>query len=266
MSVVFPETLVLSITLHGSMTTDDFMIEEFTIPSDMHVVKISAVAPGICNLMVEDDANVINSDIYRYYNSPALTLGNVERTLTDVIERLRQLETVNTIRQYPGAEASDYYRGIDTGFSVVKYDGTKPMIDKIFERSSKEGMSSINDYKITIINSPGRPDLFKLISKGHVGIETRASSQGELPTVTLSELVYYLRNKGVMNLVIFDFSCSQLDIDKRGERRLRRDAIRRGKNGGRKTLRRKHKTKTPSRKRKTRNGFSETRTLALPRH
>jgi hypothetical protein len=251
---MLPETLVLSITVHGSVNIEDWGVSQFNIPADMEIVKVSAVAPGVCNIMTEEDSVEINTTLREFYSDSDITLARAGQTLPKVIGLLRDIESrgIPIISKQNNPMSQHYIRHTDTGFSVVKYDGNTPMIDKVFSRSIGEGDENIHDFKINMLNVPGMPDLFKLFTTGKTTATTRASKSKEYTAIPLSEIVYYLRKNGVKNIVMFDFSCAEMDTDPRTERSFRRSAITRGMNGGkRKTRRRKNKTKTPSTRRRT---------------
>jgi hypothetical protein len=95
----------------------------------------------------------------------------------------------------------------------------------------------------------GQPDLHSLIVSERSGATmTRSSTkrEGEF-LLRLSTIVTFLRENGVKNILLFDFSCSEMsDSSERDIRNIRRNL--KGLNGG---LKRRRKTKRGGKKRRT---------------
>jgi hypothetical protein len=245
----FPETLVLSITLHGLISVENGAVTNFTVPQGMRILKVSAVTPGVCNVTTEEEITTANASIRNVFGSPQLTYKDVVSKLTPLIKTLKTLEsdTLPTIRSQLKKEEDVNMRNMlrytDKGFKVVEYESGKPIINKEFGRSDGEGLKSVEDYKITALNAVGQPDIHSLIVSERPGATmTRAStkSEGEF-LLRLSTIVTFLQERGVKNLVLFDFSCSELseetgrEFSKTETRYIGRTSVKEGKNGGKKT-------------------------------
>jgi hypothetical protein len=238
----FPETVVLSITVHGLMSVENGAVTTFTVPDGMRIIKISAVAPGVCNVTTESEIETANASIRKVFGSPQLRYEDIEPKLASLVQSLKTLEydTTPTIRsQLKGeknTDMSNFLRHTDKGFSIVNYESGKTMINKEFGRSDGEGVENVDDYKITAINAVGQPDIHSLIVSERPGATmTRASTKSEGDfLLRLSTIVTFLKEKGVKNIVLFDFSCSEMtegtERDIRNERRNLK-----GLNGGKKT-------------------------------
>jgi len=248
----FPETVVLSITLHGQMSVKNGAVGEFTVPEGMRIIKVSAVAPGVCNVTTESEIEKANASIRKVFGSPDLTYKDVVSKLAPPVQSLKTLEsdTTHTIRsQLKGeknTDMSNFLSHTDKGFSIVNYESGKPMINKEFGRSGGEGRKSVDDYKITALNAVGQPDLHSIIVSGRSGAtDTRGSikSEGEF-LLRLSTIVTFLQKEGVKNILLFDFSCSEMtEGSERYKRLLRLNLTKKGLYGGKKTETRRRKNR-----------------------
>jgi len=253
--IKFPETVVLSITLHGQMSVKNGAVGEFTVPEGMRIIKVSAVAPGVCNVTTEEGITIANASIRKVFGNPKLKYKEKESKLTPLVQSLKKIEsdTIPTIRSQLKKEEDPDMRNMlrytDKGFKVVHYESGKPIINKEFGRSDGEGMQNVEDYKIIAINAVGQPDLHSLIVSERSGATmTRSStkSEGEF-LLRLSTIVTFLRGKGVKNILLFDFSCSEMtESSERDVRNIRRNL--KGLNGG---LKRRRRTKRGGKKRRT---------------
>lgn len=250
--MVFPETVVLSITLHGLMSVKNGAVAEFTVPEGMRIIKVSAVAPGVCNVTTESEIEKANASIRKVFGSPDLTYQEIEDNLASLVQSLKTLEsdTTSTIRsQLKGKkdeDMSNFLLHTDKGFSIVNCESGKTMINKEFGRSDGEGLKNVDDYKIIALNAVGQPDLHSNIVSGRSGAtDTRGSikSEGEF-LLRLSTIVTFLQKEGVKNILLFDFSCSEMtEGSERGKRLLRLNLTKKGLYGGKKTETRRRKNR-----------------------
>ena len=240
----FPETVVLSITVHGLMSVENGDVTEFTVPEGMRIIKVSAVAPGVCNVTTEEEITTANASIRKVFGSPDLTYKDVVSKLAPLVQSLKTLEsdTTPTIRSQlktqKDVDMSNFLLHTNKGFSIVNYESGDPIINKEFGRSDGEGLDSVEDYKITALNAVGQPDLHSIIVSGRSGAtDTRGSikSEGEF-LLRLSTIVTFLQERGVKNILLFDFSCSEMtEGTERDIRNARRNLFKKGLKGGKKT-------------------------------
>jgi hypothetical protein len=123
----------------------------------------------------------------------------------------------------------------------------KKVINKQYIREeSTEQFESPWDFKISVLNVVGYPDLMRLMAgRTHYGTSA----------ISLEEIVNMLYEKGVRNIILVDFSCSVLqhetdvvsDPDERTIRIMRRELLKMGLHGGRK-FRRSRRRKSSKRK------------------
>jgi len=244
----FPKTVVLSITLHGQMSVKNGAVAEFTVPDGMRIIKISAVAPGVCNVTTGEEITTANASIRKVFDSSELPYEEKESKLASLVQFLKTLEsdTTATIRSQLKTQKDEdtikdmlnMLRYTDKGFTTVEYLPEEPMINKEFGRSDGEGLDSVDDYKIIAVNVEGQPDLHSIIVSGRSGATmTRGStkSEGEF-LLRLSTIVTFLQKEGVKNILLFDFSCSEMtEGSERDKRLLRLNLMKEGFNGGKKT-------------------------------
>jgi hypothetical protein len=264
----FPETVILSVTVHGSIhpEEDDTLMSTFKVPEGMRIKKISAVAPGVCNVTSETQIAKINNSISSAFKNP-VRYEDVDSKLPPLIQSFKHLEKNEVIAIIKDTESTisekekEFMRHTDKGNTVVEYLAGQEMIQKRYSRSVGEGIDDANDFKITALNVDGKPDMLSLVISGRSGATTTRASEIEEGRymVRLSSFVNLLQEKGVKNIVLFDFSCSDFyDTDARTSRALRNDAKRRKLNGGK-------KTETRRRRKRLYNGRSQANTLSLPR-
>jgi hypothetical protein len=263
--MVFPETVVLSITVHGRMSVENETVSTFIVPDGMRIIKISAVAPGVCNVTTESEIEKANASIRKVFGSPQLRYEEIEPKLASLVQSLKTLESDTTpiirsqLKGEKDTDMSNFLRHTDKGFSIVNYESGKTMINKEFGRSDGEELESVDDYKITALNVVGQPDLHSIIVSERSGATmTRGSTKSEEQyLLRLSTIVTFLKEKGVKNIVLFDFSCSEMtEGSERDIRNARRNL--KGFNGGK-------KTETRRRRKRLYNGHSKANTLSLPR-
>lgn len=232
----------------------------------MRIKKISAVAPGVCNVTSETQIAKINRSITSAFKNP-VQYEDVDSKLPPLIESFKQLEKNEVIAILKDTESTiskkekEFIRHTDKGYTVVDYLAGQEILQKRYSRSEGEGIDDANDFKINLLNVEGQPDIHSLLLTGRSGATTTRASEIEEGQymVRLSSFVNLLQEKGVKNIVLFDFSCSDFyDMDDRTSRRIRMDTKRRKLNGGK-------KTETRRRRKRLYNGHSQANTLSLPR-
>jgi hypothetical protein len=266
--MVFPETVIVSVTLHGSIhpEEDGQLVSKFKVPEGMRIKKISAVAPGVCNVTSETQIAKINRSITSAFKNP-VRYEDVDSKLPPLIQSFKHLEKNEVIAMIKDTESTigekekEFIRHTDKGYTVAEYLAGQPILQKRYSRSVGEGIDDANDFKINVLNVEGQPDLHSLLLTGRSGATTTRASEIEEGQymVRLSSFVNLLQEKGVKNIVLFDFSCSDFyDKDKRTSRVIARTLGNEGLNGGK-------KTETRRRRKRRYNGHSKANTLSLPR-
>jgi hypothetical protein len=246
--MVFPETVVLSITLHGLMSIENGDVAEFTVPEGMRIIKISAVAPGVCNVTTGEEITTANASIRKVFDSSELSYEEKESKIASLVQSLKTLEsdTTATIRSQLKTQKDEdtikdmlnMLRSTNKGFTTVEYLPGDPIINKEFGRSDGEGLDNVDDYKIIAVNVEGQPDLHSIIVSGRYGATmTRGTTKSEGQyLLRLSTIVTFLQERNVKNIILFDFSCSEMtEGSERKKRLLRLNLTKKGLHGGKKT-------------------------------
>ena len=263
----FPETVILSVTVHGTIYPEnDTLMPTFKVPEGMRIKKISAVAPGVCNVTSETQIAKINRSILSAFKNPVL-YEDVDSKLPPLIQSFKQLEKSEVVpilkdtKSTISEKEKDFIHHTDKGYSNREYLAGQEMIQKRYSRSVGEGIDDANDFKITALNVVGQPDMLSLVISGRSGATTTRASEIEEGQymVRLSTFVEFLKERNVKNIVLFDFSCSDFPgLDPRDVRAQGMDAKRRKLNGGK-------KTETHRRKKRLYNGHSKANTHSLLR-
>ena len=246
--MAIPETLVVFITTHGEIPIEAGRPVMFAVPSDITITKLSAVAPGVCNLADEADTNAVVASFVR---AAAEYPGKVVDVIRPELEAL-QAGVVSSVARQPAKETTEverqFLRHADRGLRVAKYNPGALMLQKQYSRSDDEGLGMAFDFKMTMLNVAGRPDLFQLYTTGGTGVLTRSAAGESTGGINLSGLIEYVAAMGVRHLVLLDYSCSAIDATGRPLRAMTRGV------GGKRTRRRrrpKRKTEVRSRRKRT---------------
>jgi len=277
LSYKYPEQVILSVTSHGGIDLDlaDNVVF-FTVPEEMNLIKLSAVVPGVCNMVSSDDTEWTNNYILWFIddhkekrNGAPFLKEDIEK-LADALKKEDEAgvdEVHKTIKQHrrigeadPDAEQFVYHA--DKSYNVSEYNSGETVINKIYTRNDREHIETPFDLKINALNVIGKPDLIEEI-KGKTGSKRGPEKNSD---IHLKDIFEFLKKKGVKDVVLLDFSCSvfgkpdgdftrpeTLEIPDGRVRHLRAELLADGKYGGRaKKTRRVHK-KRRSIKRKQRN-------------
>lgn len=209
---IYPETAIVTIASHGliklerkpSYTLED--VPKFTVPSGMKIIKYSEVPPGTCNMMTDDKLD----EYIEYISLQELDKQNM-RDAFDIVQDMvptfkekKQEIVTGQIRLRSAekdAQSTTYVHTYDTGYLTGLFNAGDTMLNKTYT-TEVEGRHVLYDWQIVLLNAIGQPDLFKLLSP-----EGRRH-HGDSGEITLEQMVMHLRENGVRNIVLFDFSCS----------------------------------------------------------
>jgi hypothetical protein len=288
----YPETVILAVTTHGEIPT--FITADrmhapvtFELPEGMTLKKVSAVAPGVCNIMHTMDADEYIQDIINWVKTLKPKELLTEDIGSEVASYLREEDYENEyipisrqIQRFkrkqnrkisladddddvPGKEYIQYLDNWNKGYKKGDYSNPAKrlrsstinppktrVLNKIYaRRNDSEQFEGVWDFQIIALNVVGYPDIMREIE----GRSHKGSS-----SVFLDEIVKFLHNKGVKNIILIDLSCSSFDdeyddMDDRTVRLLQRELLSKGLHGGKKKTRRVRKTvkKTKTKGKKT---------------
>jgi len=213
----YPETAVILITCHGKMKVKatNFEHYSFHVPDNMSLTILNAVAPGICNFLESKDANdfatklikkikedeegvhLLESDPSAFVNSLINTLKEYDKNMkNDVIYHNLRLKNVER-----DIDEEEYIHHDDKSYNIFSFASGDEVTNKEYSRNnSTEKNKGEWDFKINVMNAIGFPELIEII--------TGRSNQDEDVIVNLEEIVNYLKEQGVKNIVFFDLTCS----------------------------------------------------------
>lgn len=216
---MFPKKVILAITSHGWIHCDTSNPETFTIPEGIVVNKVSMSTPGNVNFLDTEQIEEAIKEIKK--QKRRLLMSKKQSTIQYTIESIRQsikkqdyeektwLESERKENVMPSnsddieeynerkEQINDYINGLDKGHNKYTLNPGDTAVNKRYERKNDE--TTHYDWVMSILNMPGDPDLLQLMK-----IQTRRGSSSS----SLSEVIDYLKENGVTEIIIFDFSCS----------------------------------------------------------
>lgn len=208
--------LILAITTHGKVTIsniDDAEPHTFIFPEGIKMTKLNVSAYGECNIMDEDQVDSYIGKIRKNMKSllsPKLSAKKF-RSLSEEFHKTDTSFLKNIKYQYNDLKnKSDedaltykgYLNGFDRSYTIETKSAGDITLNKYYVRTNADVKN--NDWKIKAINMPGEPDILSC-----VGPQTREGSS----KITLENLINMLRQYGVTEVIIFDFSCSDIGDD-----------------------------------------------------
>ena len=254
----YPNTVLLAVTSHGLTKCDDVSkkVITFNVPTAMKIIKLSAVAPGVCNLTEPENLDKTIEPIVKKINKP----DEFTKLLRDPIRYLEELadfiknKEADTISATINDKDPDFDRKIrddyihhrNKGYTIREYNPNNPMINKDFVRNNRTELNrGAWDFRISALNASevGKPDLFNEITQ-------RRTYADADTTITLEQIVIFLKSKGVQQIIIIDLSCANFETESGNElteieeRNLRRELLKSGLNGGKGKSKKQKKYKT----------------------
>ena len=215
-----PKTLVIGIYLHGVFElNENGLPDEDRVPNGMRLNIINGVAPGVPNISTLEDyenmAKKISKRIKRRENYSKLTKTQIDDlclNLRDLLVRINKNQANDIIKEHQLLYKKDkvnqtlqkfcYQYG--NSFKIKTYESSDIIPNKLFIKFSEGEV--INPYnipehyfnKIVLYNLEGEPDLFQILKSSNLDIDQ----------ITIGQLMEFLVNLGVENLIIVDLSCS----------------------------------------------------------
>jgi hypothetical protein len=280
--IVYPERVILTNLSHGSITVKkDENEKTFVMPEGISVKRAWASVPGVCNFIdAETNAyfvRTIQSTKGRLETIPFENVDNEFKVLLNIFKKYDKEDTVEGLKSMLKnretltaealgfeteeektsylKEAKKYSDTYDNFFQISTYLPGERVIDKLYTRTNTEAANTPSGRKwVTLLVNvePGSLDLLTLM---------RPQTRGGTLDIYLSEIINFLKDKGVKEVILFDNSCSVF-LDEDGTEyldrsiRVRRNNILNraspGKFGGKTKKRRRQKIgKNKKKKRKT---------------
>ncbi len=208
-------TAIVVITTHGHIISNERKeFTSFQVPTD--VIKYSETAPGVCSLIDEESINVIvDRVILPSVDSimKASTPENIKQILDDISGPLkaRSKGITNLLQQQSrrSVEQTNYIRTDVRGHTTTVFTPSSKMTNKQFYREADDDMTGYNN-QIVLFGQNEPIDLLTAFNKTEI---------------SLSLLVRTLHKTGYKRIVLFDFSCSEADMEERTMRSVRNDSM-----------------------------------------
>jgi len=240
--IVYPKRVILANFTHGSITLKkDGTEKTFVMPEGISVKRARSSVPGVCNFISGD----VNAYFVRTINSykkklEKMPFENVDREFKiflDVFKKYDKEDTLESLKPMlqkratitaeeigveTEEEKADYLTEVkkyvdtyDSFFKISTYLPGDIVVDKLFTRTNEEVVNtpSAKAWVCVLVNLPGSPDLFTLMVP-----QTRRGTIN----IYLSQVINFLKKKGVEEIIIFDNSCSVF-MDKDDEQPSDRD-------------------------------------------
>jgi hypothetical protein len=299
----YPETVVVLVTSHGKIKVKSTTFEDYSfhIPDNISMTILNAVAPGICNFIEPEDSDDFAKKLIQKIkedetgshvletNPPAFvkSLINLLKEYDKTVKKETIYHNLSIKDEERDIDEEEYIHHDDKSYNIYSFNSGDEVTNKEYSRNNlTEKNKGDWDFKINVMNVTGFPELIEII-KGR-------SNQDIDSKVYLEEIVNFLQQQGVKNIVLFDLTCSPfvsvpqskqeglMDIDDDNEsdheesdheeniedqrfvRRLRRDRISKNvikKVGGKQSKKKQKQTQTQTRRKtkQTRRKTKQTR-------
>ena len=240
--MIIPKTLVIGVFLHGEHhLNNDGKINTGIVPDGIRVTVINAVAPGVPNLSkleeYENMARQISTRIKGRKNYDKLTntqINNLTENLRDLLVKENENQTKDIIKEHqhlysrnninPTFQQFAYQTG--NAFKIKTYESNDTIPNKLFIKFSEGEIVNTDNIpenyfnNIILYNLEGEPDLFKVLES--IGLD--------ITHITLGQILDFLVNLGVENVIMVDLSCSTFKgnpefLTERNIRQTRRQMI-----------------------------------------
>jgi len=203
------ETVILCCNTHGKIYSE--FVE--TLPENMNLYRINAVAFGVPNIQTIHMLNRLNQISKKHIR------GFIEGPLSPFVSTLAE-----DLRKESDKDYATLYRNrriIDESEKFIHYgdqrfcsSDSRQYMNKVyslFENGSYSKRRYFN--KLMLYKTDGSEiDILEVVkTMGH-----------KLDEIKLSELLEFLQGAGYKNIVLVDLTCSSCDIDERSQRIIRR--------------------------------------------
>lgn len=211
----YPNIAIVLVTSHGTVKINANTQQPYTfnIPENVSVTLLNAVTPGVCNFWDTDDTNDFTEKLLKKLknkeevqileeNPNAFINSLIEILKGYDIKMLKDLYKKQKTKhdEYDPDEAQFIYH-YNKSYVLHSYKQGDTLINKEYSRNNRtEQNESAWNFKILLMNKLGIPDVIREI-RGR-------NNQDESSYVSFEEIVNYLKNDGVKNIIFLDLSCS----------------------------------------------------------
>jgi hypothetical protein len=270
------ETVVLFVSTHGNMIKEEYKqnVNKFIIPEGITVKRGSISTPGECHFIdfqvsdyfdsVKMAMNELKSNNDKIQNEAIIKMMQEFRRIDHIddsdymeerLSELKKIEKKGTLSEREEEELrylNSYLIQLPKGYAFDTFTPGDRMVNKVYKRNNKDVRLTRNDFVIKFVeNEKGDGiDLMSLLKK-QPDKDSSITLRDSYSSITLREIVIFLRNNGVKTIIIFDLTCSailtpdgrHLNATQDGQRTIRilRQRILKDKLGGKTKKRRRDK-------------------------
>lgn len=218
-----PSKVLMVINSHGSIPVKKNSAIKMTIPDEMEITKINSVPASLCDLSDHKKKTNITGEMTDYLKR--INYDMEQFNMCDLVSTLKQLHLAYHAQKVINPEMVHHSEKIceaiknDESFSQFNMSSGETIIDKIYGVDEK-----LPFYEILIMNSVNgnvvneQINLYDLFNKSRM---------------FFSEIVHFLKENGVTELYVFDFSCNEYNGDIEDYEEIHRH-VKKYKFGGRK--------------------------------
>jgi hypothetical protein len=214
-----PKTLVIGINMHGELhLKEDGSPHKDTVPENMYISVINAVAPGVPNISTFEKSEELAEKVYkrikRRKNWNKLTktqIDNLSEGIKDLLVKTNKEQSKDIIKEHQRLYSKNqvnmvfqkFSNNYDHSFKITTYDSGNKMPDKLYlkfgegEALNPDSIEEKYFNTIVLYNLEGEPDIFEILQS--VGMD--------IDQITTFQLIEFLTSLGVENLIIVDLSC-----------------------------------------------------------
>jgi len=223
------------ITTHGLSQIDPFssdrQLKTFEIPEGINILNIMASPIGVVNTICYKNLNAFASIISNGFENLSDeikdNIGDISvlaPVVEDIQQKLKQEDKQvlrnSYIRNESDPQLIDMQYTWDNRYNMDYHTSDNDMLNKRFSIDIKEEKVYWLDNKIQVFNLPNQDEDLDLLD---AFIQENPSKFTEHISLNMNTIIDFLKSKGVINIVIFDFSCSTFNQDIGIKERERRD-------------------------------------------
>ena len=238
----FSKSVYIVITTHGYIPIDPFQLDTefktFEVPDGINILSVIAAPPGVvnttCYRSIDKFTNIIAAGFEQMDDNQKEHIEELD-VLAQAVDSIRQeikREDAKLFRDYSkhyqievDKDITDMQHAADSRYGMSLYTPGSDMLNKRFEFNSEDSKGYWLNNKIQLFNLPNQDEDFDILE---AIIEQNPSIDRDKFQLSLSSIIKILQDKGIVNIAIFDFSCSVIEDDlrlfnNREVRKLRRD-------------------------------------------
>jgi len=221
--IKYPDRVIIANFSHGRITIQpDGTEKTFVVPPNIKIKRAWASVPGVCNFITsETNAKFANKIINSQKRLEMIPFDRIDEEFREYLNSFKDIDSdtrdeMNNMIKRKNAilksgneseidfvnEAERYVHNFDKFFQLSTYLPGDTVIDKQFSRTNAEAINkgTAREWVMLLVNVPGIDE--DLIT--HMVMQTR----GGKPDIYFSEIINYLKDKGVKEVIFFDNSCS----------------------------------------------------------